>query len=137
MVELMSFSNLSKLFSSMYLSEKNVIASKMNVGVITLENHLHCLSVLRNKCAHGARLYNTEFNPPVKFTKQYLQKHPEIRNNSLFAYTMVLLKRLPEAENKKNLVDGIKRIIEEYRDDIDVSLIGFPQNYEEILENMY
>ena len=53
-VELMSFSNMSKLYSSMYYSEKNAIASMVGVGKDTLENHLHCLSVLRNKCAHAA-----------------------------------------------------------------------------------
>lgn len=67
MVELMSFSNLSKLFSSMYYSEKDAIAQAVGISKTTLENHLHCLSVLRNKCAHAARLYNTEFNPPAKF----------------------------------------------------------------------
>ena len=38
----------------------------VGVGKDTLENHLHCLSVLRNKCAHTARMYNTDFNPPAK-----------------------------------------------------------------------
>ena len=47
------------------------------VGKDTLENHLHCLSVLRNKCAHAARMYNTDFNPPAKFTSSFLRKHPE------------------------------------------------------------
>lgn len=91
-VELMSFSNMSKLYSSMYYSEKDAIAHMVGVGRDTLENHLHCLSVLRNKCAHAARMYNTDFNPPAKFTTSFLRKHPEIKNNSLFAYTLVLLK---------------------------------------------
>ena len=65
MVELMSFSNISKLYSSMYISEKETIAQAVGIKYKTLENHLHCLSVLRNKCAHAARLYNTEFNPPA------------------------------------------------------------------------
>ena len=45
-VELMSFSNMSKLYSSMYYSEKDAIARMVGVGKDTLENHLHCLSVL-------------------------------------------------------------------------------------------
>ena len=85
-VELMSFSNLSKLYSSMYYSEKDVIANMVGVGRDTLENHLHCLSVLRNKCAHSARMYNTDFNPPAMFTTSLLRKHPEIKNNS-FSWT--------------------------------------------------
>ena len=91
-----------KLYSSMYYSEKDAIAHMVGIGRDTLENHLHCLSVLRNKCAHAARMYNTDFNPPAKFTTSFLRKHPEIKNNSLFAYTLVLLKRLPD-ESSKNL----------------------------------
>lgn len=135
MVELMSFSNLSKLYSSMYISEKEAIAQAVGINYKTLENHLHCLSVLRNKCAHAARLYNTEFNPPARFTKTFLQRNPEVRNDSLFAYALVLLKRLPDEKSKRDLVDSIQVVIEQYKDDIDMSLIGFPQNYLEILNN--
>lgn len=135
MVELMSFSNLSKLYSAMYYSEKDVIAHSIGVGRETLENHLHCLAVLRNKCAHAARLYNTQFNPPARFTKNFLRAHPQIRNNSLFAYSLVLLKRLPDSESKWGLFTAIETVIEEYKEDIDMELIGFPDNYREILKN--
>lgn len=134
-VELMSFSNKSKLYSSMYYSEKDAIARMVGVGKDTLENHLHCLSVLRNKCAHAAGMYNTDFNPPAKFTSSFLRKHPEIKNNSLFAYTLVLLKRLPDESSKKSLIQTVETVIDEYRDDINLNLIGFPENYLEIMEN--
>lgn len=134
-VELMSFSNMSKLYSSMYFSEKDAIAKSVGVGKETLENHLHCLSVMRNKCAHAARLYNTEFNPPAKFTTSFLKKHPEIRNNSLFAYTLVLLKRLPDEDSKKSLIQTVKAVMDEYKTDIDMNLIGFPDNYLDIMNN--
>ena len=48
---------------------------------------------------------------------------------------MVLLKRLPDANSKRKLVDSIELVIEQYKDDIDMSLIGFPENYLEILNN--
>lgn len=135
MVELMSFSNLSKLYSSMYLSEQNIIAGTIGIGSKTLENHLHCISVLRNKCAHAARLYNTKFYPAVRFTKQFLRKNPEVKNDSLFAYALVLLKRLPTNKAKIDFVEAIQIVIEQYRDDINMDLIGFPSNYIDILKN--
>lgn len=134
-VELMSFSNLSKLYSSMYYSEKDFIACSVGIGRDTLENHLHCLSVLRNKCAHAARMYNTDFNPPAKFGSSFLRKHPEIKNNSLFAYTLVLLRRLPDKDSKESLIRTLENLLEEYKDDIDMKLIGFPTNYLDILKN--
>lgn len=80
-------------------------------------------------------MYNTDFNPPAKFTKSFLKNHPEIKNNSLFAYTLVLLKRLPDEESKRSLIRTVENVISEYRSDIDLKLIGFPDNYLEIMNN--
>ena len=134
-VELMSFSNISKLYNSMYITEKDAISTSVGTGRNTLENHLHCLAVLRNKCSHAARLYNTEMNPPAKFSTKFLQKNPDIKNNSLFAYILVLLKRLPNPEFKKALINDINTVIEQYNNYIDLSLLGFPTNYTDILKN--
>lgn len=135
MVELMSFSGLSKLYKSMYISEKSEIAKAIGVNYTTLENHLHCLSVLRNKCAHGARLYNTEFYPPAKFTSEFLKRNPEIKNNSLFAYILILLKRLPDKQSKQELIESIQNLIEQYKNDINIELMGFPTNYISVFNN--
>ena len=135
MVELMSFSNLSKLYSSMYLSEKESIAASVGTGHRILENHLHCLSVLRNKCAHAARLYNTKLAPPVKFSKSFLQSHPEVRNDSMFAYLLMLLRRLPNTSVRLSFVTEIFAVIEQYQEHIELPLIGFPDNYANLLEN--
>lgn len=135
-VELMSFSNLSKLYNSMYISEQETIANTLGISAKTMSNHLHCLSVLRNKCAHAARLYNTDFNPPAKLPKSFLQKHPEVKNNSLFAYLIVLIKRLPEKEYRASLILELEKLLEEYKDDIDLRYMVFPQNYKTIWENI-
>ena len=81
-VELISFSNMSKLYSSMYYSEKDAIARMVGVGKDTLENHLHCLSVLRNKCAHAASIANIAKNLP---------KTKYIFNNFLVRFIIVVL----------------------------------------------
>lgn len=133
MVELLSFSDISKLFSCMYFSEQNNIANALGISAATLENHLHCLSVLRNKCAHAARLYNTKFYPAAKFNPQFLRSNRDVKNDTLFAYLLILIKRLPENSIKRALANDIYTIIEEYKSDIDLSLVGFPKNYNELL----
>ena len=82
-----------------------------------------------------SNMSNTDFNPPAKFTTSFLRKHPEIKNNSLFAYILVLLKRLPDESSKKSLIQTVESVIDEYRNDIDLNLIGFPENYLEIMKN--
>lgn len=135
MVELMSLADISKLYSCMYTSEQKTIADNMGTSPETLINHLHCLTVLRNKSAHAARIYNTQLNPPAKLTRKFLKKYPNIRNNSLFAYTLVVLKRLPNTETKQEFIEDIGRIIEKYKADINFDIIGFPEDYKAILKN--
>lgn len=133
MVEMLSFSNLSKLYACMYFSEQNLIAAAVGSGRSILKNHLHCLSLLRNKCAHAARLYNTTFSLPAKFNSSFLKNHPEIKANTPVAYILVLLKRLPNDETRKYFSIELQSIIEQFADDVDLSLIGFPCNYLDFL----
>jgi len=136
MTELMSLSNLSKLYSAMYLSEKQEIANVVRgKSVTTLENRLHCLSVIRNKCAHAARLYNTHFYPPVHFGKKFLRKYPEVKNDSLFAYLLCVLKCLNAADDKDELIDKVVRLFGRYKNFIDIELLGVPNGFVRILED--
>ena len=101
--ELLSFSNASKLYSAMYNSEQKIIAESMNTKPSTLKNHLRCLSALRNKCAHGARLYNCNFEFPAKLGMNFLKRNESVNSNSLFSYLLVLIRRLPTVEQQKKL----------------------------------
>lgn len=133
MVELLSFSDISKLYSCMYYSEQNAIANKLGISADTLINHLHCLSVLRNKCAHAARLYDTKFHPKARFNSQFLRSNHNVETDSLFAYILILIKRLPDTHSKEALINDVHTVVEEYRSDIDLIRIGFPENYFDLL----
>lgn len=129
MTELMSFSSVSMLYNAMYTSSQKKIARNLNVGYKTLANHLHCMSVLRNKCSHGARLINSRFHPPVRLSRKFLTDHPAVDNDSLFAYLLVLSRRLPSAALRQLFVESLYALIEKYKDVLDLSLLGFPTNY--------
>ena len=133
MMELMTCSSVSMFYHALYISDKEKIADKIGISAATLENHLHALSVFRNKCSHGVRLYNSVFNPPIRFNKSFLRAHPEVKNNTLFAYILMLIKRLPTDEDRKQFRDKLNRIIKKYGNSIDMELIGFPKNYREML----
>lgn len=133
MMELMTCSSVSLFYHALYLSDKSAIAAQVGISTATLENHLHALSVIRNKCSHGVRLYNSTMNPPVKFNKSFLRHNPTIKNDSLFAYVLMLIKRLPSDNDRKQFRDKLNRIIKKYEGYIDLKLIGFPQNYKELM----
>ncbi|MFC2662726.1 MAG: Abi family protein, partial [Eubacterium sp.] len=132
MVELMSFSSVSKLYNAMYTSSKQAIATNCKTSPRTLSNHLHCLSVLRNKCSHAARLINTNYNPPAKLSSTFLRDNPSVSNSSLFAYLLVLKWRLPTKQLKNSFRKEIFGLLNKYKDVLDLSLMGIPQNYRNI-----
>ena len=134
-VELLSFTNLSKLYSSMYFNEQDVIAKNMGTASVTLKNHLHCMANLRNKVAHAGRLYNATYNPPVILGRSFLQRNPDISPDTLFSYLVVLMRRIPEKAEKAALVMAIVNITIQYKDCIKLSLLGFPKNYIQCLCN--
>ena len=72
---------------------------------------------------------------PARFTKQFLRKNPQISNNSLFAYSLVLLRRLPNLETKQLMVNDLYNVFDKNIEYIDLKLIGFPKNYKEVLKN--
>ncbi|MCC6095782.1 MAG: Abi family protein [Eubacterium sp.] len=132
MVELMSFSSVSKLYNAMYHTSKQIIAKRFSIGEKTLANHLHCLSVLRNKCSHAARLMNINYYPPAKLSSKFLRDNPSVNNASLFAYLCVLKWRLPTNGDKIALRKELFDLFDKYLGFIDLSLMGFPLNYKNI-----
>lgn len=132
-VEMLSFSDLSKLYGCMYSSDQEAIAQACGVRAVTLKNHLHCLSVLRNKCAHAARLYNISFRPSVQLPPSIRRKNAAIQGNTFFAYLLVLTRRLPSDEQKKEFIQEICDLVRKYTSLVDLSLIGFPIDYRAVL----
>ena len=74
-------------------------------------------------------------SPAFLLTKNFLRKHKDVKNNSLFAYILVLIKRLPDLSSKKQLLKDIETVLEKYEDDIDKTLLGFPSDYKTIMKN--
>ena len=134
-VELLSLSSLSKYYNTMYDSDKNYIAAMVSTGREKLTNRLHCLSVLRNKCAHWARLYGTVFNPSVSMGSAFFRRYPTVKNNSLFAYILNLGISLPNREERLLLLSDLIGLLTKYQNDIELDIMGFPTNWEEVYKN--
>ena len=134
LVEMLSFSDLSRLYGGMYDSDQDIIANSVGTGRAELKNHLHCLTFLRNKCAHGARLYNASYVPSARLSPSFLRAFPQTRNDSLFAYLLVLVKRLPSDADKLDCIKDIDFVVRKYLTTRDLALIGFPQNFKSVFE---
>lgn len=136
MFELFTFSRLSSFYYCMYTSDQKLISNHLGIAHDVLTNHLHCLSVLRNKCSHAARLYNTTFSPSVKLPLSVRKKHKDIDVDSLFAYIIVLRQRLPNPSIKAEFLKELIDLIAGKPSSVDLKCMGFPNNYEDILKKL-
>ncbi|WP_018086930.1 Abi family protein [Desulfurispora thermophila] len=131
-VEVFSLGMLSKFFKNMKTKDQKAISRKFYAfSHEYISSWLHSLVNLRNICAHYGRLYNRRFTIMPKFSKD--AKIKGIQGNSLFA-CIFLLKYLVNNKKKwNNFLINLQAIVDEYKDDIDISLMGFPDNWYEVL----
>ncbi|MCL1888156.1 MAG: Abi family protein [Kiritimatiellaeota bacterium] len=89
MVEVVSFGTLARMYKNLLKPDKNNIARRYMMKHRILEVYLHHLSVVRNMCAHHARLWDKTFicfNPLKKWLKRKL---PCTETRPLF-YTLLI-----------------------------------------------
>lgn len=60
--ETMTLGSWSKLFEALSQEDRDLIAEPLGIKASTLASWLHALTVVRNVCAHHARLYDRTFN---------------------------------------------------------------------------
>lgn len=83
-VEVISFGTLSKLYSILKTQEQKEVISKLKgINNNVFKNWLHCLSVIRNVCAHHSRIWNKTFGEDeIEFKykiKTLLHKYPNVK----------------------------------------------------------
>ena len=133
LVELMSFGNISLFYDDMLRADKKAFAKEV---FKTYDNNLGswliCLTDLRNCCAHYARLYNTKMRAEPRTPNGYENKF----GKTIFDYIQVLKLLYPTKEKwKLFFVPQLASLIQEYDEYINLSHIGFPDNWEIILKN--
>lgn len=130
--ELMTFGEFSKWFTNTRFSAlRNLVARGYGLDESTLASFLHHLAVVRNLCAHHARVWNREFTFRWKLPK----KHPvplvanlhHNKDRSLYN-TLVMLGFLmdiisPHTAWKRRLL----ALIDQYA--VDTPAMGFPDDY--------
>ena len=133
---MLSFSELSKLYSCLPEDVKVIIARRMQTSADTMENYMHCVSVLRNKCAHAGRLYNSNMtNPTPRFSKRLLKARPDFKKDSLFAFVVTVSKCLPIDEQKSAFITEFSALMDKYHNAIDLKTIGVVEDYAVFLSN--
>lgn len=134
LVEILSFSTVSKFFKNLNNSDKNDFSrTYYNYDFIFFENWIHHFSVIRNTCAHYGRIYNKHLFPTLKLLKEDLNKMN--RSYKIFDSLFILNKIFSDRNLWSYSQEKLKNLIIEYNGMIDLKLIGFPKDYSAKLGN--
>ena len=132
LVEVFSFGTLSKFYKNMKNPDKKAIAKSFGIGYTYLESWLESISYVRNICAHDGRLYNAKLSKTPMLYKEYSEAG--IGNNRIFG-VLLCLKHILKNDNHWNMfVDKIEILFDKY-ENVDITTMGFKENWKALLEN--
>lgn len=129
-IEVTSFSLLSKIYSNLKDDDQDGIAACYNNNRFFIRNWLYALSTLRNICAHFGRLYNRHL--PVHFKLAKEDRKNLKYGNTTFSAIFVMCKILSDETLLQTLMTNISALIEEC-EHVDISQLGFPENWRSIV----
>lgn len=139
-VELFTISDISCLYSISEETIKNVVAKEMgllfNKGSVILGKFMHSMTILRNLCAHGSRLYNRLFEQKPSLSKKEIALLRELpdgtRDNShLFGFILIMKRLLKSSEFsfvKNEIIDLSKKY-----PFVDLKYYGFCETWKKVL----
>ena len=115
-VDLLTISDISFLYSISEQSIKNTVARtfglNMNRGADILGGYMHSMTIIRNLCAHGSRIYNRLFEQKPSLNKQekallISDENGEIDNAHFYGFLLIMRRLLPAvtfAEMKNEII---------------------------------
>lgn len=118
-VEILSFTDLSKLYSNMRNNdrEKIIYDNYKDKDVVknatTVRYWLQSLLEVRNSCAHYERLFDIKIKKGIKLPKQYINKN--IKNNSLFANLIICKLLINDDKLWDEFMDRFDNIVCKYK----------------------
>ena len=138
-VDLLTISDISFLYSISNQQIKDAVAAELNLkpnGSKLLGRFMHSMTIIRNLCAHGSRLYNRLFEQKPWLNKKelaLLRVEPDgtVDNAHLFGFILLMRRLLATTEFsllKTDLVD-LKR---KYPF-VSMRYYGFPENWASVL----
>lgn len=134
-VEVFSFGMLSKTYCNLNVAEQKEISRNcFSINNMLLESWLNNLSYVRNICAHYGRLYNKKLAITPKIHNKYQRYNLDI--NKIYVSILAIKELTINTHTSEwtNFRTQLEALIEEYIDVIDLNLIGFPDNWLEIIQ---
>ena len=138
-VELLTISDISFLYSISQKDIQEAVAASLGIccsGAKLLKKFMHSMTIVRNLCAHGSRLYNRLFSQKPRLSKDerdilIKDRHGRIDDAHLFSFVIVM-RRLLTREEFTSMKDEIRSLSQKYSF-VDIKHYGFPSNWDSVL----
>lgn len=131
--ELMSFGTMVTLYRGMSFRDKQDVARHYKIPDKVLYSWLQALNVVRNICAHHARLWNRElgYKPKLPTQRKYPEWHSPIiiPNNKLFSILTILRYCLGKIAIRSGWKDRLLCLLRDYPQ-IHLHDMGFPEHWQ-------
>ena len=97
---------------------------------------MHSLTIIRNLCAHGSRLFNRLFEQKPRLSRKELailrkDEQGNIDNAHLFGF-IIIIKRLLKADDFAELKNELLDLKQKYPF-VNLKYYGFPEDWQKVL----
>ena len=135
LVELFTTNDISLFYSDLCTADqKHLAKNSFGTHYKSLCSWLHCLTILRNYCAHYSRLYYTIFPAQPAVPPKFSEYTSYTFWKQVFGYILVLKFLYPSPERWiSSVLAPLEALIDEYSDCIQLKHIGFPDNWKALL----
>ena len=128
-IELFTLGNIEKFFSMLDTNTKKKIEDIICFPKNKIQNWIENLRIFRNMVAHNQRLYNFSILSMPKKAKEYNKQ-----TGKIFDYVIVMKYLFLDAEDWNTYVlPRFEYIFDDFKDNIDLKCIGFPNDWKNIL----
>ena len=138
-VDLLTISDISFLYAISEPDIKTAVANALGVmkqGEYLIGRFMHSMTIIRNLCAHGSRLYNRLFEQKPNLNKKELallrkDANGTVDNAHLFGFILIM-RRLLSAEDFRELKQEIIALTSKIPF-VEMKYYGFPDNWQNLI----
>lgn len=141
LVEILSFSTISKFYSAIAPDVQNRIAKDMKNDMQYLGNQLHCMANLRNICAHYGRIYNQTFRPSIRLSRALYVDYgrffeEDLPTDKFWGYMLGMKPLFPDEKLFGQMIEDVRVLIEAYEPFIELERLGMPKQWLEYAQRI-
>lgn len=138
-VDLLTISDISFLYSISEPAIKTAVANALGItkqGAYLVGRFMHSMTIIRNLCAHGSRLYNRLFEQKPNLNKKELallrtDAAGTVDNAHLFGFVLIM-RRLLSTEDFQSLTAEIIALMHKIPF-VEMKYYGFPDNWQNLI----